>query len=48
MSRFFVAMALACALASSALAARGHRVFCAPVYIEGAGTVRICASARGR
>ena len=25
-----------------------HRTFCVPVYIEGAGTVRICPPARGR
>ncbi|WP_187294372.1 hypothetical protein [Methylobacterium sp. B1] len=50
MARLIAAALFTCALAASASATPRHRrpTFCTPVYIEGAGTVRICAPARGR
>jgi hypothetical protein len=48
--RVLAVLAVLCLALPAAAAPRHvrHRGFCTPVYIEGAGTVRICAPARGR
>ena len=45
MTRFLAALALACALliSTAAEARPRRRVVCAPVFLEGAGLVWICA-----
>lgn len=46
-----VAMLLGAAWSGPGKAANSRhraRTFCVPVFIEGAGTVRLCAPARGR